>query len=338
MVSFSRLVEQATAESLLEPDWALNLQITDLVCITVCTQPLPHSVRVDWSLQHDLIVSRQWLLSLASLRMASPSAKLAETANSCTLRLTWGHNHHHHCHHLSHLSQVRSGEIPGKEAIRQVKKRMFNRNANVVLYTLTLLEALVKNCGGPVQVTLSQCMDTIHAAHVMSSLSFRIGAPSCNLRTLHLTRDPNAFVLCSQSEVATKDFMDQFRRLIRGSISTVKPRCLELIQTWAHAFENQPRYRCVCVHACVCVLVCVCVCEMHQQVIFHTLDQRLRLVRVRCLLTFSLVCVQRRIVTETYNVLRMEGHEFPTYNPTSDAMFVAEVRGPHAHHLAIFMS
>jgi signal transducing adaptor molecule len=49
---------------------------------------------------------------------------------------------------------VRSGEIPGKEAIRQVKKRMFNRNANVVLYTLTLLEALVKNCGGPVQVRL----------------------------------------------------------------------------------------------------------------------------------------------------------------------------------------
>jgi hypothetical protein len=31
MVSFSRLVEQATAESLLESDWALNLQITDLV-------------------------------------------------------------------------------------------------------------------------------------------------------------------------------------------------------------------------------------------------------------------------------------------------------------------
>eukprot|EP00035_Acanthoeca_spectabilis_P020942 m.435420 g.435420 ORF g.435420 m.435420 type:complete len:772 (-) comp17847_c0_seq1:52-2367(-) len=152
MVSFSRLVEQATSESLLEVNWALNLQITDL---------------------------------------------------------------------------VRSGEVSGKEAIRQIKKRMFNRNANVVLYTLTLLEALVKNCGGPVQ-----------------------------------------------SEVATRDFMDQFRRLVRGSIATVKPRCLELIQTWAHAFEGQPRYK---------------------------------------------------VVPDTYNVLRMEGHEFPPHNPHGDAMFVAEV-------------
>ena len=51
------------------------------------------------------------------------------------------------------VRQVRSGEVSGKEAIKQIKKRMFNRNANVVLYTLTLLEALVKNCGGPVQVS-----------------------------------------------------------------------------------------------------------------------------------------------------------------------------------------
>lgn len=104
---------------------------------------------------------------------------------------------------------------------------MFNRNANVVLYTLTLLEAMVKNCGGPVQ-----------------------------------------------SEIATKAFMDQFRRLIRGSIASVKPRCLELIQTWAYAFEGQPRYK---------------------------------------------------IVPDTYNVLRMEGHIFPEHNPHGDAMFVAEV-------------
>jgi len=48
-----------------------------------------------------------------------------------------------------------------------------------------------------------------------------------------------------QSEVATRDFMDQFRRLIRGSIASVKPRCLELIQTWAMAFEGKPRYNIV---------------------------------------------------------------------------------------------
>jgi hypothetical protein len=76
-----------------------------------------------------------------------------------------------HCTRTHTHTQVRSGEIPGKEAIRQVKKRMFNRNANVVLYTLTLLEALVKNCGGPVQVRLiSVALEIELVAHVIVSM------------------------------------------------------------------------------------------------------------------------------------------------------------------------
>ena len=56
---------------------------------------------------------------------------------------------------------------------------------------LQLLEAIVKNCGGPVQ-----------------------------------------------AEIATKDFMDQFRRLVRGSTMQVKTKCLEIIQTVRSLFPR----------------------------------------------------------------------------------------------------
>lgn len=148
-------------------------------------------------------------------------AKLLEQATSeALLDVDWAKN-------MEIIDLVRGGDITGKEAIKGIKKRMFNRNPNVAVYTLTLLEAIVKNCGGPVQ-----------------------------------------------AEVATRDFMDQFRRLVRGSTTTVKTKCLDMIQTWARAFEMNPKYK---------------------------------------------------IVPDTYNILKVEGHQFPPMNAESDAMFVAEV-------------
>lgn len=77
-----------------------------------------------------------------------------------------------------------------------------------------------------------------------------------------------------QSEVARPEFMKDFKKLIEVSPRGTKQKCLEMIQTWAHAFQTQASYR---------------------------------------------------VVPDTYNILRMEGYEFPPFNESSDAMFIAEV-------------
>ncbi|RWS26954.1 Hepatocyte growth factor-regulated tyrosine kinase substrate-like protein, partial [Leptotrombidium deliense] len=47
-------------------------------------------------------------------------------------------------------------------------------------------------------------------------------------------------------EVATKGFMEEVRELIKmNSNEKVRDKLLELIQTWAHAFRNEPNYRAV---------------------------------------------------------------------------------------------
>ena len=91
---------------------------------------------------------------------------------------------------------TRCGRGRGKDALAKIQRRLFDRNPRVVLYTLSLLETMVKNCGAPVQ-----------------------------------------------SAVATKPFMDEFRRLIRGSIPAVKKQALALVQTWALAFDRVPQYK-----------------------------------------------------------------------------------------------
>lgn len=47
-------------------------------------------------------------------------------------------------------------------------------------------------------------------------------------------------------EVGTKAFMEQMKELVRGTQhEEVKAKILELIQAWAHAFRNSPKYRAV---------------------------------------------------------------------------------------------
>eukprot|EP00050_Salpingoeca_kvevrii_P006774 m.291567 g.291567 ORF g.291567 m.291567 type:complete len:811 (+) comp12489_c0_seq1:142-2574(+) len=76
-----------------------------------------------------------------------------------------------------------------------------------------------------------------------------------------------------QAEIATAQSMTEMRKLIQHAEIEVRNKALELIQTWAHAFEREPAYK---------------------------------------------------IVTDTYNDLRMRQHVFPEFNPEAEAMFVAE--------------
>ncbi|XP_001636927.3 hepatocyte growth factor-regulated tyrosine kinase substrate isoform X2 [Nematostella vectensis] len=46
-------------------------------------------------------------------------------------------------------------------------------------------------------------------------------------------------------EIATKDFMDEMRNLIKNGADPVKDKVLGLIQTWSHAFRNEPKYKIV---------------------------------------------------------------------------------------------
>lgn len=57
-------------------------------------------------------------------------------------------------------------------------------------------------------------------------------------------------------EIATKQYMEQMKELVKNSQhENVKQKTLELIQAWAHAFRNSPKYRAVQV-ICSCLLKC----------------------------------------------------------------------------------
>ena len=77
----------------------------------------------------------------------------------------------------------------GKIALKEISKKLVNKNPNVVIHTLTVLETLAKNCGAPVQ-----------------------------------------------SEIATVEFMESFKKLIHV--------CIKIILI------------CMCVYVCVFVYVC----------------------------------------------------------------------------------
>eukprot|EP00039_Didymoeca_costata_P018854 m.335262 g.335262 ORF g.335262 m.335262 type:complete len:780 (-) comp17556_c0_seq1:44-2383(-) len=77
-----------------------------------------------------------------------------------------------------------------------------------------------------------------------------------------------------QSQIATHDFMKEYKKLIETAPRNVKMRALDMIQTWAHAFKDQATYQ---------------------------------------------------AVPDNYNMLRMEGYEFPPFNAGSEAMFKADV-------------
>lgn len=47
-------------------------------------------------------------------------------------------------------------------------------------------------------------------------------------------------------EVASRQFMEELRELVKNTTNeNVRNRLLELIQTWAHAFRNEPKYRAI---------------------------------------------------------------------------------------------
>jgi growth factor-regulated tyrosine kinase substrate len=47
-------------------------------------------------------------------------------------------------------------------------------------------------------------------------------------------------------EIGTKQYMEQLRDLVKStSHDDVKNKVLELIQAWAYAFRNSPKYRAV---------------------------------------------------------------------------------------------
>lgn len=47
-------------------------------------------------------------------------------------------------------------------------------------------------------------------------------------------------------EIGTKQYMEQLKELVKTTThENVKLKTLELIQAWAHAFRNSPKYRAV---------------------------------------------------------------------------------------------
>lgn len=75
-------------------------------------------------------------------------------------------------------------------------------------------------------------------------------------------------------EIGTKQYMEQLKELVKTTTNeNVKLKTLELIQAWAHAFRNCPKYR---------------------------------------------------AIQDTLNIMRAEGHVFPTLKE-SDAMFIADI-------------
>ncbi|XP_054716882.1 hepatocyte growth factor-regulated tyrosine kinase substrate-like [Uloborus diversus] len=100
---------------------------------------------------------------------------------------------------LQICDSIRQGDVQPKYAVSCIKKKLYAQNPHVVLYTLQVLESVMKNCGSP-----------IHA------------------------------------EVASRPFMEELKDLVKSTTNdNVRSRILELIQIWAHAFRNEPKYRAV---------------------------------------------------------------------------------------------
>ncbi|XP_067914538.1 hepatocyte growth factor-regulated tyrosine kinase substrate isoform X3 [Heterodontus francisci] len=94
---------------------------------------------------------------------------------------------------------IRQGDAQAKYAVAAIKKKLNDKNPHVVLYTLEVLESVVKNCG-----------QTVH------------------------------------DEVANKQTMEELKELFKKQTeSNVRTKILQLIQAWAQAFRNEPKYKVV---------------------------------------------------------------------------------------------
>ncbi|XP_038632941.1 hepatocyte growth factor-regulated tyrosine kinase substrate isoform X5 [Scyliorhinus canicula] len=94
---------------------------------------------------------------------------------------------------------IRQGDAQAKYAVGAIKKKLNDKNPHVVLYSLEVLESVVKNCG-----------QTVH------------------------------------DEVANKQTMEELKELFKKQTeSNVRTKILQLIQAWAQAFRNEPKYKVV---------------------------------------------------------------------------------------------
>ncbi|CAG0907501.1 unnamed protein product, partial [Darwinula stevensoni] len=94
---------------------------------------------------------------------------------------------------------IRQGDTQPKYALNALKKKLYDKNPHVQLFSLQVLESWMKNCGGPIH-----------------------------------------------EEVVTRAFMDELQEYIHGSNNEkVRSKILELVQVWAYAFRNEPRYEIV---------------------------------------------------------------------------------------------
>ncbi len=46
-----------------------------------------------------------------------------------------------------------------------------------------------------------------------------------------------------QSQVATKEFMSEYVRFLKGAVPAVRDRCLDILQAWVAAFKLEPKYQ-----------------------------------------------------------------------------------------------
>ncbi|GJJ68833.1 signal transducing adaptor molecule [Entomortierella parvispora] len=77
----------------------------------------------------------------------------------------------------------RSGDNSGRDCLGAIQKRLVNKNANVILYSLTLCESLAKNCGLKAQREISSRAFT---ALLVKILNEKTTHPAVRLRILEL--------------------------------------------------------------------------------------------------------------------------------------------------------
>ncbi|CAG0903280.1 unnamed protein product [Darwinula stevensoni] len=112
---------------------------------------------------------------------------------------------------------IRQGDTQPKYALKALKKKLHDKNPHVHLFSL--------------QVRRLSSSELVHLFHpridlpVLESWMKNCGGP------IH-------------EEVATRAFMDELQELFHDSNNEkVRSKILELVQVWAYAFRNEPRYK-----------------------------------------------------------------------------------------------
>ncbi|XP_041943223.1 hepatocyte growth factor-regulated tyrosine kinase substrate isoform X7 [Alosa sapidissima] len=120
---------------------------------------------------------------------------------------------------------IRQGDTQAKYAIGAIKKKLNDKNPHVALYALEVLESVVKNCGQTIH-------DEVASKQTMEELK-------------ELLKMLNS----SDCKSDTKAFQNPVSRKVNPPVKQTEPnvrnKILYLIQAWAHAFRNEPKYKVV---------------------------------------------------------------------------------------------